>query len=128
MQKFYTAFDQLIDKYAKSATNAAILQGIKDSLLATVFYAPVGYDTRCYDTSKVRACTLDFTPVCGEDVHTYGNKCELEAVGINLLHEGVCTAADKPTICTMEYAPVCGTDGKTYGNYCGLRASDAGFL
>jgi hypothetical protein len=110
VQNFYTAFDGLVNKYteAKDTTRVALLDEMFKVFLTKVFYAPIGYETHCVDSSKTpRVCTSDYVPVCGEDIYTYANKCALEAAGVTALHEGVCTAEDKPQFCTMEYAPVC---------------------
>jgi hypothetical protein len=131
VQKFYTAFDALVAKYAekKDTARVAVLDEMLNVFLTKVFYAPSNeYTTVCFDTTAATKCTSDYTPVCGTDAKTYGNDCMLNFSKAELLHTGECTAADKPQVCTMEYAPVCGTDGKTYGNLCGLKGSDAGLL
>ncbi|MDR0651121.1 MAG: hypothetical protein LBG59_07170 [Candidatus Peribacteria bacterium] len=132
VQKFYTLFDKLVETYAekKDETRLNLLDEMKSVFLSTVFYAPSDkYVTSCANKANLTGvCTLEYAPVCGKDLKTYGNNCALTASKTELLHEGECKAEEKPQICTMEYAPVCGTDGKTYGNFCGLQASDAGFL
>ncbi len=53
--------------------------------------------------------------VCGADGKTYGNACEAECAGVEVVAEGPC---EDPCICPLNYDPVCGVDGKTYGNAC----------
>ncbi|NWZ43878.1 AGRIN protein, partial [Brachypodius atriceps] len=88
-------------------------------------------------------CQGRYDPVCGTDLRTYGNACELHAMGcllqrhIGIRHKGPCDRCGKcqfgaiceaesgrcvcPTECVPSAQPVCGTDGNTYGSECELH-------
>jgi hypothetical protein len=102
-------------------------------------------------------CDQDFNPVCGCDGQTYANRCEANAAGVNVSHEGECggpprcsTNFDCPLdsycakkagdcdgigscevrglICPLIFAPVCGCDGQTYSNACVAASSGVNVL
>lgn len=87
-------------------------------------------------------CTQEFSPVCGSDNKTYGNKCMLKCKqrtrsNLKLKHIGQCgnelTVSEEvlemgspsglsiQCACPFNYQPLCGSDGHTYSNQCELK-------
>jgi hypothetical protein len=90
---------------------------------------------RCTDTMTTtpekcpKICTMEWNPVCGSDLRTYGNPCMFHIAhchdnSLYMLRMGECQPqkdteldqCDKP--CTRDYIPVCASDQKTYANMC----------
>jgi hypothetical protein len=67
--------------------------------------------------TEVKICTMDYTPVCGVNGITYGNKCMADKNKIKYAGECKDAIALKKS-CTKIYAPVCGANGVTYSNKC----------
>lgn len=78
-------------------------------------------------------CTKEYSPLCGSDDVTYGNRClflcekEIKS-GLKIKNGGVCVPAEAnqepiPCMCILIYAPICGNDGMTYSSECHLKCA-----
>lgn len=67
--------------------------------------------------TDAKVCTMDYTPVCGVNGITYGNKCMANKNKIKYTGECKNAVALKKS-CTRIYSPVCGSNGETYSNKC----------
>ncbi|KAG7472748.1 hypothetical protein MATL_G00112170 [Megalops atlanticus] len=89
-------------------------------------------------------CPQARDPVCASDGHTYGSRCEMQAMAcalqreLHVRHRGACAEPCGncsfgaicdgqtghcvcPTECVASHQPVCGSDGATYSNECELN-------
>ena len=67
--------------------------------------------------TDAKICTMDYTPVCGVNGITYGNKCMADKNKIKYTGECKNAMALKKS-CAKIYSPVCGANGETYSNKC----------
>jgi len=67
--------------------------------------------------TDAKICTMDYTPVCGVNGITYGNKCVADKNKIKYAGECKDALALKKN-CTKIYSPVCGANYETYSNKC----------
>lgn len=59
------------------------------------------------------ACPENFAPVCGMNGQTYGNTCELQRAGVELLHVGECVLGENLE-CGQNGPAACGSNGTMY--------------
>jgi len=93
----------------------ASVSGFAVLLLATLGASNVNAQASCN-----RMCTEEYSPICGTNGVTYGNRCffnvaKCKKPSIQLKNVGECTC---DRVCTEVYSPICGTDGVTYDNRC----------
>ncbi|ESO89319.1 hypothetical protein LOTGIDRAFT_229181 [Lottia gigantea] len=74
----------------------------------------------------LRACQMDWRPVCATFTKTYGNECTMKADACRMAKQGYSLLGQKTTdgecsclrACPFIMSPVCATDNKTYDNEC----------
>jgi len=65
-----------------------INKGIVDEKLESIQEAETMMATI---STEPTSCTLEYNPVCGVDLETYGNLCMLQSTGVELAYYGECT-------------------------------------
>ncbi|XP_062500515.1 agrin-like [Corticium candelabrum] len=114
-------------------------------------------DSQCIDYGQCvqnfcvceRVCPEVYSPVCGNDGHTYSSQCDMEAAScsehklITVSHAGACSEPNMcvtdsdcvdyghcvdskcvcDRVCPEVYSPVCGSDGHTYSSLCDMEVA-----
>lgn len=99
------------------ALHGFFLAAVLPSSLFVVGCMPCVITNSCEDDTppSARDCAAYYAPVCGDDGVTYGNECEANVRGVDIVSSGPC---EEEPACPAIYAPVCGTDGRTYDSEC----------
>jgi len=109
-------------------------------------------------TTKPAACPRIVKPVCSCSNQTFGNDCEAQQAGQNVLYQGACAGSDNctnstnchpqfeycnygfghckgqgrcaavPVVCPAVVSFVCGCDGRSYENPCHAAAADTSIV